>query len=304
MPGRMSARNFAGIQFMATTEDAKVLAVVPSVSELAGDEEANAFFDALPISQLALMWCALQRVSRRDQTGSVWAAKAYFDHLPGDQPDRALDLVLAVLASEQDKPTVMLLNDKLMLSLMFARGVEVIDRVVADARDNAKLRWLLGGVRFGTGKSFERRVEAIADSEAWELDDAARHRPQHPLDCEAMSIEALARAWIEQYSKSDRDRDDNFFTLMDFERDLREEDPDRAIDVILAILDIETNPVLLSMLAAGPLEDVISMRTIDRIEREAAANKRFHDLLGGVWYFRAGDELKARLDALIGENRW
>ena len=58
------------------------------------------------------------------------------------------------------------------------------------------------------------------------------------------------------------------------------------------------------MLAAGPLEDVISMRTIDRIEREAAADKRFRGLLGGVWYFRATDELKARLDALIGDNRW
>lgn len=289
---------------MATTEDAKILAVVTSVPELAGDEEANAFFDALPISQLASMWCALQRVSRRDQIGSVWAAKVYFDHLPGDQPDRALDLVLAVLASEQDKPTVMLLNDKLMLSLTFARGPEVIDRVEAEARDNAKLRWLLGGIRFGTGKSFERRIEAIADRDAWELDDAARHRPQQPLDCEAMSMAQLARAWVEQYSKSDRDRDDNFFVLMDFERDLGEGDPDRAIDLILEILDIETNPVLLTMLAAGPLEDVISMNTIDRIEREAAVNKRFHDLLGGVWYFRAPEELKARLDALIGDVRW
>src|SRR5437868_1182244 len=211
MPGRISARNFTGIQFMATTEDAKVLAVVTSVPELAGDEEANAFFDALPTSQLASMWCALQRVSRRDQTGSVWAAKVYFDHLLGEQPDRALDLVLAVLASEQDKQTVMLLNDKLMLSLMFARGTEVIDRVEADARDNAKLCWLLGGIRFGTRKPFERRMEAIADSAAWELDDAARHRPQHPLDCETMSTPALARAWVEQYSRSDRDRDDNFF---------------------------------------------------------------------------------------------
>jgi hypothetical protein len=46
------------------------------------------------------------------------------------------------------------------------------------------------------------------------------------------------------------------------------------------------------------------METIDRIEREASANKRFHDLLGGVWYYRAPEELKARLDALIGSNRW
>jgi len=287
---------------MVTAEDA--VAIVSSVPELAGDGEANALFDALPISELATMWCALQRISRRDQTGSVWAAKVYFDHLPGEQPDRALDLVLEVLATEQDKPTVMLLNDKLMLSLMFTRGPEVIDRVELAARDSAKLRWLLGGVRFGTGQPCERRIEAIADGEAWERDDAARHQPQHPLDCGAMSMPALARAWVEQYSKSDRDRDDNFFALMDFERDLREEDPDRAIDLIVEILKIESNPVLLSMLAAGPLEDVISMKTIERIEREAAADKRFRDLLGGVWYFRAPDELKARLDALIGDSRW
>ena len=287
---------------MVKAEDA--IAVVTSMSELKGDDEANALFDALPMSQLAAMWCALQRVSRRDQTGSVWAAKVYFDHLPSDQPDRALDLALEVLATEHDKPTVMLLNDKLMLSLMFTHGAEMIDRVEAAAGDNAKLRWLLGGIQFGTGKSFERRIDDIADRAAWEIDDAARHRPQQPLDCEAMSVPQLAHAWIEQYSKSDRDRDDNFFTLMDFERDLREEDPDRAIDLIVEILRIESNPVLLSMLAAGSLEDVISMRTIDRIEREAGADTRFRDLLGGVWYFRAGDELKARLDALIGDNRW
>jgi hypothetical protein len=92
--------------------------------------------------------------------------------------------------------------------------------------------------------------------------------------------------------------------MMDYERDLREEDPDKAIDLIVEILKIETNPVMLSLLAAGPLEDVISMETIDRIEREAAADQRFHDLLGGVWYYRATDELKARLDALVGQNRW
>jgi len=119
-----------------------------------------------------------------------------------------------------------------------------------------------------------------------------------------MSVAQLARAWVEQYSKSERDRDDNFFAMMDYESELREEDPDKAIDLIVEILKIETNPVMLSLLAAGPLEDVISMETIDRIEREAAADKRFHDLLGGVWYYRAPDELKARLDALVGQNRW
>ena len=119
-----------------------------------------------------------------------------------------------------------------------------------------------------------------------------------------MSVRELALAWVEQHSKSDRDRDDNFFALLDYESELREEDPDKAIDLIIEILGIETNPALLSLLAAGPLEDVISMNTIDRIEREAKSNARFHDLLGGVWYYRASDELKARLDALVGDKRW
>jgi hypothetical protein len=31
----------------------------------------------------------------------------------------------------------------------------------------------------------------------------------------------------------------------------------------------------------------MSWETIDRIEREASADKRFHGLFGGVWYYRA-----------------
>jgi hypothetical protein len=148
------------------------------------------------------------------------------------------------------------------------------------------------------------RIAPIADVGGWDADHLAQRTPRVPLDCAGMSLPDLARAWVEQYSKSERDQDDNLFAIMDFERDLREENPDRMIDLILEILKIETNPVLLSLLAAGPLENVISLRTIDRIEREARADRRFHDLLGGVWYYRAPDELKARLDALVGESRW
>ena len=66
------------------------------------------------------------------------------------------------------------------------------------------------------------------------------------------------------------------------------------------MLKIETHPVLLSVLAAGLLEDVIDMRVIDRIEREAAADPRFLALLHGVWYSRKPDDVKARLDAILG----
>lgn len=289
---------------MGSDQDARILAVIASRPELAAGDETEAFFNAMPVAELASMWSALQRLSRRDQSGGAWAAKLYFDHLPHNQPERALDLALEVLAHEIDKPTVMMLNDKFMQALLYAHGSDVIGRIEREAESNAALRWLLGGIMFAPDDALKARIADIADTDAWRADDRARRTPKYPLDCAALSVPELAHIWVEQYSKYDRDHDDNFFALMDFERDLREDDPDRMIDLILEILKIETNPRLLSLLAAGPLEDVISLETIDRIEREAAADKRFHDLLGGVWYYRAPEELKARLDALIGDNRW
>ncbi|QIO31575.1 DUF6869 domain-containing protein [Bradyrhizobium sp. 1(2017)] len=289
---------------MGLTDDTGPLEVIAAAPQLRTPDETEAFLDPMPISELASMWCALQRVSRRDQAGSVWALKLYFDRLPHRRPQQALDLVLEVLEVEADKPTVMQLNDKFLLSLLHAHGEAVIARIEHEAVHHDRLRWLLGGVHVAPDDPLLSRMAGLADCDAWQTDHLAQRTPREPLDCASMSTAALARAWIEQYSKSDRDQDDNLFAIMDFERDLREEDPDGLIDLVLEILKIEANPVLLSLLAAGPLEDVINAATIERIEREARVNERFRDLLGGVWYYRAPDELKARLDALIGESRW
>ncbi|MFK4512570.1 DUF6869 domain-containing protein [Bradyrhizobium daqingense] len=289
---------------MGLTDDTGLLEVIVAAPQLRTPDETEAFLDPMPISELASMWCALQRVSRRDQVGSVWALKLYFDRLPHHRPQRALDLVLEVLRTEADKPTVMQLNDKFLLSLLHAHGEAVIDRIEHEAMRNDRLRWLLGGVHGAPDDPLMSRLAEHADGKAWQVDHLAQRTPREPLDCASLSTAALARAWVEQYSKSDRDQDDNLFAIMDFERDLREEDPDGLIDLVLEVLKIEANPVLLSLLAAGPLEDVINAATIDRIEREARVNERFRELLGGVWYYRAPDELKARLDALIGESRW
>ncbi|MGX1317144.1 hypothetical protein AB7M17_000597 [Bradyrhizobium sp. USDA 377] len=289
---------------MAPADNSGLLETVAAAPQLRTPDETEAFLDSLPLGELASMWCALQRVSRRDQAGSIWAIKLYFDHLPHRLPQAALDLVLEVLKTEADKSTVMQLNDKFLLALLYAHGPDVIARIEREAAHNDRLRWLLGGVHGGPDDPLMPRIARIADSEAWQADHLAQRTPREPLDCASMSVSELARAWVEQYSRSERDQDGNLFTIMDFERDLREDDPDRMIDLILEILKIESNPVLLALLAAGPLEDVISAGTIDRIEREARINERFRDLLGGVWYYRASDELKTRLDALVGESRW
>jgi hypothetical protein len=289
---------------MSSTEDADTLALIAAAPELATSDDTEIFLDAMPILELASMWGALQRLSRRDQTSGTWTALMYFSHLSKRRPDRAFDLALEVLRAEADKPTVMQFNDKFMLALLHAHGAEMIDRIETEAEHDIRLRWLFGGIHFGPDEPVKSRIEAIADTKAYRRDERVRRTPQRLLDCEAMPMAELARAWVEQYSKSERDRDDNFFAMMDYVRDLREEDPDKAIDLIVEILKIETNPVMLSLLAAGLLEDVISMETIDRVEREASVNQRFHGLLGGVWYYRVPDELKARLDALVGQNRW
>ena len=163
---------------MRSTEDAKVLAAIAAAPELGTPDQTDAFLDAMPVAELASMWCVLQRRRRRDQTSGAWAAKLYFEHLPHRQPNRALDLALEVLRAETDKPTVMQLNDKFMLSLLYAQVAEVIDRIEAEAKDNEKLRWLLGGIYFGPGEPFQDRISAIADAKGWQADDSARRRPK------------------------------------------------------------------------------------------------------------------------------
>ncbi len=159
---------------MDSIEEAKVLAVVAAAPELSTPDETDVFLNAMPLVELASLWCVLQRLSRRDQTGAAWAAKVYFDHLPHNNPARALDLALEVLRQETDKPTLMQLNDKFMLALLYAHGDEVIDRIAAEAKDNARLRWLLGGIHFGPGEPINDRIADIADADGWRADERVR----------------------------------------------------------------------------------------------------------------------------------
>jgi len=87
---------------MGSTEDADMLALIAEAPELTAPDDSETFLDAMPISELASMWGAMQRLSRRDQTGASWSAILYFDHLPHKRPDRAVDLALEVLRSEPD----------------------------------------------------------------------------------------------------------------------------------------------------------------------------------------------------------
>ena len=134
---------------MGSTEDADMLALIAAVPERATPEETEAFFDAMPIAELASMWGALQRPGRREQTGAAWSAILYFNRLPHRQPDRALDLVLEVLRSEPDKR-----SDKFMRSLLYAYGVAAVGRI--------------GGVRHARASDeLKARLDALVGQSRW-----------------------------------------------------------------------------------------------------------------------------------------
>ena len=63
---------------MGSTEDADVLALIAAAPELATPDDTEVFLDAMPIPDLASMWCALQRLSRRDQTRRRLGGNALF----------------------------------------------------------------------------------------------------------------------------------------------------------------------------------------------------------------------------------
>ncbi len=284
-------------------EDAKAWATMP-IPGAAPQAEQRKMYDAMSIEQLAEIWRALQHVGLRDQTEGTWDTTLYFDALPHDEPERALDLVLAVLRSEQDQLVLMQLDDKFTTTLIHAHAGTLIDRLEREVTGNPKLRWLLGSAYWWAPSApLKARLEVIADIESWRADRDASRALSESIDFASLSPAELARVWIEQSGKPQKDQNDLWSELRDYEREITNNEPDRMLDMILEVLKIETNERMLGYLAAGPLEDVIGMNTIDRVEREAAANERFRHLLGGVWYYSAPDELKARLDPLVKE-RW
>ena len=100
---------------------------------------------------------------------------------------------------------------------------------------------------------------------------------------------ALADAWV-AYCAKDTSTGEYVHTGEHDPLDqLVDNDPELAWDVILAILDsIEPKPEshLFQILAAGPLEDLLSSHgaaLIERVEVQARRAPAFNLLLGGVW---------------------
>ncbi len=109
---------------------------------------------------------------------------------------------------------------------------------------------------------------------------------------EDQRIELLAKAWIESSKEEDRG-------LVLF--DECHEEPEIAWRTILKIIETELEGEQTALLAAGPMEDLLSFHGldfIDRVEHEAKNNPRLNDLLGGVWQCSMTDDVWARVQAV------
>ncbi len=123
------------------------------------------------------------------------------------------------------------------------------------------------------------------------------------MNTKNIDSEKISKDWI-TYTKLIRS-DANLSFLEDsvfqFD-DLIAKKPKEAWAIILLILRSAEDDLILSNLAAGPLEDILVRNpeiTISWVEEEARGNPRFKELLKGVWKNAIPDKIWERVQIAI-----
>ena len=82
-------------------------------------------------------------------------------------------------------------------------------------------------------------------------------------------------------------------------------EPESAWEAIITITQRETDDDILGVLAAWPLEDLLSLHGedfIERVETEAQRDPRFRRVLEGVWQDRMSDDVWKRVLAALDRS--
>jgi uncharacterized protein DUF6869 len=279
-------------------------------------DEVDARLAALPVEDLVRGFREASTTGLKEQTPAVHAFHMYFDGLAYHWPERALAFIEAELANEQDDAIVALLAEgKLLGQLLHFHAGRVAKPLQEMALRQPRLRWLLGGAAWGIGGGMveqadaKRRLLSIADEPAYRAWKKKHKASRESIDVASLCVEELAPLWVELTSRSDLDkeRDDNYSALFDFQYELVNEDPFKALELVKAIVAIEDNPGVIGLLAAGMLEDLIPAENgpvVDAVVAEAERNPRFRHLLGGVWFSGMSPTVTERLEKARGEQRW
>ena len=84
-------------------------------------------------------------------------------------------------------------------------------------------------------------------------------------------------------------------------------DPETAWQAVVRIIQHDLSDKQVALLAAGPVETLLSWhgtQFIDRMEAEARSNPFFRHILGGVWRQDMPDEIWHRVESARGGKVW
>jgi hypothetical protein len=117
----------------------------------------------------------------------------------------------------------------------------------------------------------------------------------------------LIDCWLDSQSRDAILAEQNYWAAM-WLGGLENDDPELAWKfLVLAAADDRFSNENLGLLAAGPLEGLLSKRGhhfIDRVEQEAATSKRFAWMLGGVWQAEMTEEIWQRVNLVWDRRGW
>lgn len=114
--------------------------------------------------------------------------------------------------------------------------------------------------------------------------------------------------WAQWSADPDRDasQSGDLIGFDEFDWVVRERPEQAWQAIVTASLDPRVEPHF-GVLAAGPLEDLLSQHGpnfIDRVEAEARSNPKFAFLLGGVWRLGMTDDVWARVQQAWIRKGW
>ena len=127
----------------------------------------------------------------------------------------------------------------------------------------------------------------------------------------ALPIPQLVDEWLSwaEWSAEHRgsDKENPYAVAFDEFYCIVKDDPDRAWEAILAVIAEPRANSCVGILAAGPVEDLLShhgARFIERVEVAARSNPNFASMLGGVWRSDMPEEIWARIQAVWDRRGW
>jgi hypothetical protein len=267
-----------------------------------GHAKARQIAKSLSIDDLLQAWRVVNVTRYVEWTDSIHFFHVYFGGLGQNEPARACDFILSSVANEPDDEQVALIGSgKLLGQLLFNHGVLATSRLKPAAQSSARMRWLLGSaywlIQSAAGRDVQTALAPLVDRAAWA---AWRERASVEIDLSSESVEKIAALWIEANRRSEieRARDDLHKVMFNLCFDLSRRDRKRGLALTLAVLARTDEKPLLSLLAAGLLENLVcsnDQTILQMVEAEAGRDASFRRLLSSVWLDRASPATASRV---------